>query len=189
MYRLGATSSRDSVSLRRSLFLGARLAKQRHPKFSVELTCHTSRVGSSLVTTLGQVSAAIAALAACVALVFGWLATKEGRKAVAEAVTARREVARERKRLRLERIAVMNEEIFFRARDNTPDVEQISDPLREQLNKMRHLVVGLQTELPIVCSVPEAISRTGVVGASGNARLEITNAIAALDADGVGAVS
>lgn len=98
---------------------------------------------------VGAVSAAIAAVAACVALVFGWLATKEGRKTLAEAVIVRKEAERERQRWRYERIATVNEEIFAEALSlKRASIVALPDDLRFDLNKMRPLVVSLKDSLP-----------------------------------------
>jgi hypothetical protein len=127
------------------------------------------------------VSAAIAALAACVALIFGWLATKEGSKAVAEAVIARKEAERERKRWRYERVAEINEEIYTKASDLKGSGVQQVDRLRPQLNHMRALVVLLKDSLPYAYAVPEQGTTDGVVREAGEARHQIVLAIKALD--------
>jgi hypothetical protein len=131
---------------------------------------------------VGAVSAAVAAVAACAALVFGWLATKEGRKALAEAVTARKEAQRERQRWRYERIAALNEEIFTQALDfHNSQIVAVTPQLRRELNKMKAIVVGLEKDLPHACAAPDEVANGGVVRETGEGRYDIRLAIAALD--------
>jgi formyltetrahydrofolate synthetase len=131
---------------------------------------------------IGAVSAAVAAVAACAALVFGWLATKEGRRTLAEAVIARNEAQRERQRWRYERIPALNEEIFTRALDlHNSQIVAVTPQLRRELNKMKALVVGLEKVLPHACAAPDEVTNGGVVRETGEGRYDIRLAIAALD--------
>ena len=131
---------------------------------------------------IGAVSAAIAAVAACVALVFGWLATKEGRKTLAQAEIARKEAQRERQRWRYERIAAINEEIFTLALDlHNSQIVAVTPQLRRELNKMKALVVGLENVLPRACAAPDEVTNGGVVRETSEGRYDIRLAIAALD--------
>lgn len=134
------------------------------------------------VNAIATASAAIAAVASCVALRFAWLATSEGRKAVKEARAARIEAESERRRLRLERIAAINEEVFADAfGSHQGEIIAIARELRLEQNKMRALVVGLQSDLPHACAVPKVGTNGDVVKEAGEARHEIALAIADLD--------
>jgi hypothetical protein len=129
--------------------------------------------GLEVVST---VTAAIAAVAACVGLWFAWQATQEGRRTIAEAQAARREVERDRRRVQYQRIAEVNEEVSTRAQYVEDD--DFSPMLQQDLNKMRALVAGLKDELPETHTVPDQMRPQRdrpcrVHGASGDHRRDL----------------
>jgi hypothetical protein len=116
--------------------------------------------------------AAIAAVAAVVAVYWA-------HKTFAEAVVARKEAERERKRWRLERIAEVLGEIRHKASDlsrgNGPESE-----LEVKLNNLRFLVVGYETELSSAC-IPNGATMAEITSKADEALVQVREAIDALD--------
>jgi hypothetical protein len=127
----------------------------------------------TVIDVISVVFAAIAAVAACVAVVFGYVTTKEGREAVAEAMASRREAERERKLFRYERIASLNEDIFSAAFDIKERDTAVPPYLRVELNKLRSLVVRLQDKLPACWAAQLGGTVGDVVHHTSDARHEI----------------
>lgn len=141
------------------------------------------RVVELVLTAITSVAAVVGLYFAAKAAKAGEEASREGRKAVEEAAAAHQAAERDRKRQRLLALDETVERVYWLVQPGDEIVPGIRPEVRAGLNRIRHLVVGLDGDAPSAALMPDQMTEDNVRTRGSQARTQIRTALENLAED------